>query len=67
MSLRPLPDDDALQEEPDAYRNDLLALRVWYEDWAEVARVMIRRRDYLILLGLAERKSPTVKAPSNGR
>lgn len=63
MSLGPLPDGDAPKEEPDAHRNDLLALRAWYEDWAEVARVMIRRRDHLILLGLAKRKSPAAVKP----
>jgi hypothetical protein len=34
----------------------LLELYGWYKDWSEVAHVYIKRRDYLIGLGLAERK-----------
>jgi hypothetical protein len=40
------------------YEADLSALRAWFEDWSEVARVAIKRKDYLIRLGLASRKSP---------
>lgn len=36
----------------------LRALRAWYEEWSEMARAVIKRRDHLILLGLAKRKSP---------
>jgi hypothetical protein len=34
----------------------LKALRLWYEDWAEVAHALFKRRDHLIRLGLARRK-----------
>lgn len=34
-------------------------LRAWYEDWAEMARLLISRRDHLIRLGLAKRRPPT--------
>jgi hypothetical protein len=34
----------------------LRELRAWYVDWAETARAVIRRRDHLILMGLAHRK-----------
>jgi hypothetical protein len=34
----------------------LLDLRGWFDEWSEVARVVITRRDYLIRLGLAKRK-----------
>ncbi|MBL9041027.1 MAG: hypothetical protein JNM83_05475 [Myxococcales bacterium] len=34
-------------------------LRGFYDEWAEVARVVIRRRDYHIRLGLAKRKRKT--------
>lgn len=30
----------------------------WYKEWAEIARDAIKRRDYLIALGLAEAKKP---------
>jgi len=41
----------------EAYLKALTALRVWYVDWSEMARSVIKRRDYLIRLGLAKRKS----------
>jgi hypothetical protein len=53
----------------------LLELRGWFDEWAEVARVIITRRDYLIRLGLARRKKskkedpttpPPEPAPENG-
>lgn len=40
----------------DAHREALLALKLWFEDWAETARTVIKRRDVLIRMGLAERK-----------
>jgi hypothetical protein len=36
----------------------LRELRAWHKDWAETARAVVRRRDQLILMGLAKRKSP---------
>ncbi|MEZ4394122.1 MAG: hypothetical protein R3A48_23870 [Polyangiales bacterium] len=36
----------------------LRVLRAWYEEWSVVARQVIRRKDWLISLGLASRKSP---------
>jgi hypothetical protein len=35
----------------------LVALRDWYLEWSEVARACISRRDLLILLGLASRRT----------
>ena len=35
----------------------LRALQAWYRDWSETARAVIRRRDYLIMLGLTQRKT----------
>ncbi|MBI2391018.1 MAG: hypothetical protein HYV09_15610 [Deltaproteobacteria bacterium] len=35
----------------------LLKLRAWFEDWSSTARTVITRRDQLISLGLAQRKS----------
>lgn len=34
----------------------LVELRAWYEDWSEMARATFKRRDYLLRLGLAQRK-----------
>jgi hypothetical protein len=41
----------------EAEQQSLEALFAWYKDWSETARAVIRRRDQLILLGLAKRKS----------
>jgi hypothetical protein len=40
----------------------LLALRSWYLDWSDTARSVITRRDYLIRLGLAQRKKAAKKS-----
>lgn len=39
----------------------LASLRAWYEEWSEIARAAVKRRDHLILLGLAKRKAPSKK------
>lgn len=35
---------------------ELLALHLWFTDWSATARAVIRRKDYLIALGLAGRR-----------
>jgi hypothetical protein len=42
---------------PDPFHDALLALHAWYMEWSAAARSEITRRDYLIRLGLARRKS----------
>jgi hypothetical protein len=39
----------------DTQQASLGSLYVWYRDWSETARAVIRRRDHLILMGLAKR------------
>lgn len=39
----------------------LAALRAWFDEWAETARVVIKRRDQLIRLGLAKRRAGTTE------
>lgn len=57
------PADDAGRAKRDQHHLEaLIALRAWYEEWSELARVAVKRRDYLILMGLARRKSPTTSA-----
>lgn len=52
-------DESDVREDGDkVFEQALLELREWYTEWAEVARVVIKRRDHLIALGLAERRSP---------
>lgn len=45
---------------------NLRALRAWYEEWSELARAQVSRKDYLQRLGLARRKrtAPTKPAPT---
>lgn len=40
-----------------ARQGALVALRAWFDEWAETARVVIKRRDQLIRLGLAKRRT----------
>lgn len=47
--------------DPEERRRHLTNLKVWYDDWATTARVVIRKRNHLIRLGLATRRSPTTK------
>jgi hypothetical protein len=49
--------DKARADRDQAHEDALLALRHWYEEWSEIARVAVTRRDHLILLGLAKRKT----------
>ncbi len=39
------------------YEQALLELREWFDEWSEIAKVVVRRRDHLIRLGLAERRT----------
>lgn len=54
----PVVTDEARAADRAQAMKDLYA---WYQDWSTVARTEIRRRDYLIRLNLATRRSP-VKA-----
>ena len=61
-----LPTDPA---PPDTQQQALELLYAWYRDWSETARALIRRRDHLILMGLAKRRShkeddPTTDDPN---
>jgi hypothetical protein len=48
----------AEKDDDEVYEQALLGLRNWYTEWAELARLVVKRRDHLIGLGLAERRSP---------
>lgn len=50
-------DADVVTDE--AYERNLLALRDWYYEWSEIARQLVTRREQLIRMGLAERRSAT--------
>lgn len=49
---------------PEARREALVTLRDWFEEWSAVARAEVRRRDHLILLGLANRRARKTPAPT---
>ena len=51
-----VPPVEAPTSEPDGRLDALIALRAWYADWAETARIVLTRRDHLIRVGLATRK-----------
>jgi hypothetical protein len=51
-------DDEAAAAE---LREARLAVWRWYSEWSEIAKAVIKRRDWLIQLGLAQRK--TTKKP----
>jgi len=52
-------DPQSVAQEDAARREALNNLYAWYREWAEVARASIKRRDYLIRLGLASRRAPS--------
>jgi hypothetical protein len=50
-------DDAPLADTAPANQQALEALHRWYRDWSETARAVIRRRDHLIVMGLAKRRT----------
>lgn len=57
----PLP--EAAEPQQNARRREaLVKLRGWYDEWSATARAVIKKRGYLIRLGLASRKAPRRKA-----
>lgn len=50
LTLTPTPIND------DDHKKSLVELHAWLRDWSATARMVIQRRDYLILLGLSKRK-----------
>jgi len=51
-----LPDAETVAKSEATNLRNLMALRAWYEEWSGIARVVIKRRDYLIRMGLAKRR-----------
>ncbi|XXY15683.1 hypothetical protein WME88_46335 [Sorangium sp. So ce216] len=57
----PLPEQAELPEA--ARRREALSrLRGWFDEWSTTARAVVKKRGYLIRLGLANRKAPRRKA-----
>ena len=56
-------DEAALARAAEQRKNALIAARAFFEEWSELARTVIKRRDYLIRLGLAQRISRTEPDP----
>jgi hypothetical protein len=60
--VAPILDAPKLPSASDEERRETLRqLWIWYREWSETARGLIKRRDQLILLGLAKRKKPEKK------
>jgi len=52
--------------DPDIARLEaLVELRKFYEEWSEIAKVTIKRRDHLIRMGLASRRAPAKPEPAD--
>jgi hypothetical protein len=61
------PEAPKLTVSPEEHHAALLALYVWLTEWSGIARLKIKRRDHLILLGLAKRRSKKEPAkPDDG-
>ncbi|WP_437305991.1 hypothetical protein [Sorangium sp. So ce388] len=59
----PLPEQAELPET--ARRREALSkLRGWFDEWSTTARAVVKKRGYLIRLGLANRKAPQRKTPA---
>ncbi|WP_437779169.1 hypothetical protein [Sorangium sp. So ce1097] len=56
----PLPETPDLPEAA-RRREALVKLRGWFDEWATTARAVVKKRGYLIRLGLASRKAPQRK------
>lgn len=56
LSAPPVP-PPSTEAPPDARTEDLLRLRAWLTDWAETARCVLTRRDHLIRIGVAKRRT----------
>ena len=50
--------------DPALRRERLLALKLWYNEWATTARAVIRKRVYLIRMGLASRRRSKKAKPT---
>ena len=55
-SLTQLSPGGVTEDDAEQLRARLVGAREWYEEWAAIARSELTRKDYLILLGLAQRK-----------
>lgn len=62
----PVVDPSADRATEDEQRAARLAVRAWFDEWSETARAIVKRRDDLIALGLAARRSSDKTAPANG-
>lgn len=59
----PLPVTPASKQNVgDARKKALSELRGWFDEWSTAARAVVKKKNYLIRLGLAARKSPVRKA-----
>lgn len=63
MTSLPPEDPEEGAEDRNVERR-LRQLRVWFEEWSSIARAVVDRRDDLIRLGLARRRTAARTAPA---
>jgi len=59
QSAQPVPKVDVaeIEKRERDVEQALVKLRAWYQEWSEIARASIGRRDHLVSLGLARRRT----------
>ena len=55
-ALNSVPDDAINIKETEEYQQNGMEFHKWLRDWKTTARIVIKRRDYLIRLGIATRR-----------
>jgi len=58
-------DEEKIDADETKRIESLSALRAWYDDWSDVARAVLSRRDHLIRVGLAKRKMDDSADPTS--
>jgi hypothetical protein len=51
-----VPEPELPVVDSEQHQRALVDLHAWYKEWSETARALIKRRDFLVRLGLATRK-----------
>jgi hypothetical protein len=58
----PLPASTTAQTAAQERKQALAELRAWFDEWSATARAVVKKRAYLIRMGLAARKAPAKSA-----
>jgi hypothetical protein len=63
---RGVPEPELPVVDSEQHQRALVDLHAWYKEWSETARALIKRRDFLVRLGLATRKRRDKKTTTKG-